>query len=135
MDTRELCQIDTLTAEIGGCLLPRRRSPLASRLDLRLSEGLCLREGLAGSTRALLVRQLLRALGFDEHRHLRWRMEHKLVQALVFRHYFPASLPRTYGFDRLTHALGTAGLRRILPAQFHTGFVITQKEPTKWFLP
>jgi hypothetical protein len=120
----ELCQIDTLTAEIGSCRLPRRRSPLASRLDLRLSEGLCLREGLAGSTRALLVRQLLRALGFDEHRHLQWRVEHKLVQALVLRSFVPESVPVTCGLNALAVRHDPRELRQFLTSAFPNGYVI-----------
>jgi hypothetical protein len=124
MDTRELGQIDTLTAEIGSCRLPRRRSPLTSRLDLRLSEGLCLREGLAGSTRALPVRHLLRALGFDEHRHLQWRMEHKLIQALVLRSFVPESIPVTYGLNALAAHHHSRGLRQFLASHFPSGYVI-----------
>jgi hypothetical protein len=120
----ELRQIDTLTAEIGSCRLPRRRRPLSSRLDLRLSEGLCLREGLAGSTRALLVRQLLRALGFDEHRHLQWRMEHKLIQALVLRSFIPESIPITCGLSALAGRHDSRGLREFLACHFPNGYVI-----------
>jgi len=120
----EIRQVDTLTAEIGSCRLPRRRSPLASRLDLRLSEGLCLRDGLAGSTRALLVRQLLRALGFDEHRHLQWRMEHKLVQALVLRSFVPESIPVTCGLSALPGRHDSRELRQFLACHFPSGYVI-----------
>src|SRR5271157_256424 len=120
----EIRQIDTLAAEIGSCRLPRRRSPLPSRLDLRLSEGLYLREGLAGSTRALLVRQLLRALGFDEHRHLQWRMEHKLIQALVLRSFVPESIPVTFGLNALAGRHDFRGLRQFLASHFSSGYVI-----------
>jgi hypothetical protein len=119
----EIRQIDTLTVEIGSCRLPRRRRPLASRLDLRLSEGLCLREGLAGSTRALLVRQLLRALGFDEYRHLQWRIEHKLIQALVLRSFIPESIPVTCGLNDLALRRDSRGLRQFLASHFPSGYV------------
>jgi hypothetical protein len=120
----ELRQIDELTAEIESSRLPRRRSPLASRLDLRLSEGLCLRDGLAGSTRALPVRQLLRALGFDEHRHLQWRMEHKLIQALVLRSFVPDSIPVTCGLNALAIRHDSQGLRQFLASHFPGGYLI-----------
>jgi len=120
----EIRQIETLTAEIGSCGLPRRRSPLACRLDLRLSEGLCLRDGLAGSTRALLVRQLLRALGFDEHRHLQWRMEHKLIQALVLRSFVPESIPVTCGLCALAGRQDSRELQQFLAGHFPDGYVI-----------
>jgi hypothetical protein len=89
----EIRQIEEVAAEIANCGLPRRRPPLTSRLDVRLSEALGLVEGLGGSKRALPVRQLLRALGFDEARHLQWRMEHKLVQALVLQSSIPEIIP------------------------------------------
>jgi hypothetical protein len=120
----EIRQIDTLAAEIGNCQLPRRRSPLASRLDLRLSEGLSLREGLAGSTRALLVRQLMRVLGFDEHRHLQWRMEHKLIQALVLRSFIPESIPVTCGLSTLAGRRDSRELGQFLASHFPDGYVI-----------
>lgn len=89
-----------------------------------MSEGLCLREGLAGSTRALLVRQLLRALGFDEHRHLQWRMEHKLIQALVLRSFVPESIPVTCGLSALAGRHDSRGLRQLLASPFPNGYVI-----------
>src|ERR1700739_2122651 len=124
MDTRELGQIDTLTAEIGSCRLPRGRRPLTPPIDLRLSEGLCLREGLAGSTRALPVRHLLRALGFDEHRHLQWRMEHKLIQALGLRSFIPESIPVTCGLGTLAGRNDSRELRQFLADHFPDGYLI-----------
>ncbi|MGA2218856.1 MAG: hypothetical protein ABSG51_12260, partial [Terracidiphilus sp.] len=120
----ELRQIGELVAEIGNCRLPRRRSPLASGLNLRLSEALGLREGLAGSTRALLVRQLLRGLGFDEHRHLQWRMEHKLIQALVLQSFVRESIPVTCGLNALAVRGDSRGLRQFLASHFPSGYLI-----------
>jgi hypothetical protein len=47
----------------------------------------------------VLVRQLLLLLGFDERRHLPWRLEHKLVQALVMHSYLPGIMPATSGLN------------------------------------
>jgi hypothetical protein len=120
----EIRQIEPVAAEIANCGLPRRRPPLTSRLDLRLSEGLRLVEGLAGSRRALPVRQLLRALGFDEARHLQWRMEHKLVQALVLRLGAPEIIPVTCGLDSLARRHGPRGVRQFLADDFPGGYVL-----------
>ena len=120
----EIRQIQLLVDEIAACRLPRRRTPLTSRLELRLSAGLGLVEGLAGSTRALPVRQLLRALGFDEFRHLRWRMEHKLVQALVLRHWLPEAIPVTCGLTELACRHGPGRLRQFLGSDFPTGYIV-----------
>jgi hypothetical protein len=120
----EIRQIEAVTAEIANCGLPRRRAPLALRLDLRLSEGLPLIEGLAGSSRALPVRQLLRALGFEEARHLRWRLEHKLVQALVLRSWVPELIPVTCGLGSLAQSHGPRGVRQFLADDFPDGYIL-----------
>jgi hypothetical protein len=120
----EISQIAAVVAQIANCGLPRRRPPLTSRLDLRLSEGLGLVEGLGGSKRALPVRQLLRALGFDEARHLQWRMEHKLVQALVLRTWIPEIIPVTYGLHSLARKHGTLGIRQFLANHFPDGYLL-----------
>ncbi len=120
----EIRQIEAVTAEIANCGLPRRRPPLTSRLELRLSEGLELIEGLGGSSRALPVRQLLRALGFDEARHLNWRMEHKLVQALVLRSWAPELIPVTCGLGSLARSHGPRGVRQFLADDFPDGYIL-----------
>jgi hypothetical protein len=119
----EIRQIEALTTQIAGCGLPRRR-PVNAEIDLRLSSGVQLIEGLAGSTRALIVRQLLRGLGFDEHRHLQWRVENKLIQALVLRHWIRESIPVTRGLNQLTRRYGPKGLRQFLANDYPCGFLI-----------
>lgn len=120
----ESSEILPLIQQIEAFPEPRRRATLEPEIELSLSAAIPLLPALAASTRGLLTRQLLHMCGFDERRLGKWRLEHKLIQALVFQHYFPASLPRTYGFCRLQQATGAAGLRQILPARFPTGFVI-----------
>jgi hypothetical protein len=120
----EIRQIEGVAAEIANCGLPRRRPPLASRLDLRLSEGLGLAEGLPGNRRALPVRQLLRALGFDEARHLQWRVEHKLVQALILRSWAPDLVPVTCGLGSLARVHGPRGVRQFLDDDFRDGYIL-----------
>jgi hypothetical protein len=93
-------------------------------IEIRLSSGLALVEGLAGSTRALITRQLLRTLGFDEHRQLEWRVEHKLIQALLLRHWIPESIPVTCGLHSLARRCGPNRLREFLAAEYPGGFLI-----------
>ncbi|HEX3682078.1 MAG TPA: hypothetical protein VHU83_05995 [Bryobacteraceae bacterium] len=95
----ELSRIAPVTASIAASTLPRRRARLTSDLTLSLSQAIPLLEGLGGETRAVLVRQLLGSLGFDERRHLPWRLEHKLVQALVLHAYIPEAIPVTCGLN------------------------------------
>jgi hypothetical protein len=113
-----------LISEIARCPLPRRRTPLPGRLDLKLSEARGLIEGLAGNSRALLVRHLLYALGFDETRHLRWRMEHKLIQALVLRQWIPDAIPVTCGLNAFGRSYGAAQVRESLAGNFPDGWRI-----------
>ncbi len=123
-DPEEVRQGDALAAEIAGCRLPRRRAALESAVELRLSEAVDLVDGLAGNSRALLVRQLLRVLGFDEHRHIRWRLEHKLIQALVLRYWVPELIPVTWGFGALVVRHGAHGLKERLSSDFPEGYVL-----------
>jgi hypothetical protein len=125
----EIRQIEAIVADIAVSRLPRtRHTGMPVRREapivLPLSQGLALVEGLAGSTRALLVRQLLRELGFGEHRHLQWRVEHKLIQALVLRQWIPESIPVTSGLNHLTRTHGPAGLRQFLADNYPAGYLI-----------
>jgi len=56
--------------------------------------------GMRSTFRALPIRQLSAALGFDENRVFAWRLDHKLVQALILNHYVPGAVPVTCGFRR-----------------------------------
>src|ERR1700722_31380 len=103
---------------------PRRRGTVDGDIELRLSDAIRLLPQLAATTRALTMRQVLLALGFDERRLTCWRLEHKLVQALVFRHYCPDSLPPTLGLDRLAQGVNLGDLRNTLREMFPQGFVI-----------
>ena len=120
----EESQVSCLIDEIEAFTGPRRSTGLEPDLQLSLSTAIPLLPDLAASTRALLVRQLLRACNFDERRLGRWRLEHKLIQALVFRHYFRDSMPETCGLDHLACGIAVAELRDVLLARFPSGFVI-----------
>ena len=102
----------------------RRRGTADGALELRLSDAIQLLPQLAASTRALMLRQILLTLGFDERRLPFWRLEHKLAQAHVFRHYYPDSLPVTCGLDRLAQGVNPSDLRRLLHEEPPGGFVI-----------
>ncbi|HVV47082.1 MAG TPA: hypothetical protein VHC72_17845, partial [Bryobacteraceae bacterium] len=120
----EIREAEAIAAAIANCRLPRRRPPLKSALNLKLSEALDLAEGLGGTTRALPVRQLLRALDFDERRCLPWRLEHKLMQALILRSWAPESIPVTCGLRSLARGLDRAALPGVLKSRFPAGFVL-----------
>lgn len=118
-------QMACLFAEVDKFQGPRRRAPSNTELELALSHAIPLLTGLAASTRSLLTRQLLLALGFDELRLGIWRLEHKLIQAWVLEHYSPGSLSNTQGLDRMAWRAGHHGkLRQFLGERFRSGFVV-----------
>jgi hypothetical protein len=123
-DPEEVRQARPLFCAIDDFRAARRREPLNSRLDLRLSNAIHLLPGLAATTRGLLTRQLLLALDFDERRLGEWRLEHKLVQALALHGYAPGCIPVTRGLDRIAHTAGRPLLRQSLRADFPNGFVV-----------
>lgn len=122
--TPEEILLEPLLSEMEYFEGARRRAPVDGEIELRLSHAIPLLPQLAASTRSLLARQVLLALGFDERRLACWRLEHKLVQALVFRHFAPESLPLTHGFDRLTQGVEPRDFRVFLQGRFPQGFVI-----------
>src|SRR5262245_22514082 len=73
----ELNKAASLVAEIDAMHVPRVQRRRSNVIDLSLRAAIPLLEGLGGGIRAVLVRQLLRELGLDEHRHAAWRLEHK----------------------------------------------------------
>jgi hypothetical protein len=119
----EQVEIASLIHEIDGFSGPRR-AELPSKIELSLSAAIPLLEGLAMTSRGLPTRQLMHVCGFDEHRLAQWRLEHKLVQALVIRHYVADGLPQTCGFDSLSYGCQNSGLRQAFQSRFSKGFVI-----------
>jgi hypothetical protein len=121
---QELQQAARIAQAIEASPVPRRRPPPNGDIYLRLSEFEPLREGLASTLRALPVRQLCRALRFDEGHAFNWRLEHKLVQALIVNHYLPGLVPVTQGLGRLARRYGAAGLSNGLKQEFPSGLYI-----------
>ena len=119
----EVAQASRLAREIEQLTCPRRRNFSGPVLRLTLSEAVPLLNDLAGNRRALPIRQLFQVFGFDEHRQLRWRLEHKLVQALVLMHYCSKAIPVTHGFSRY-RGVHRNHLRRSLHDAFPDGFYI-----------
>ncbi|MGC9949061.1 MAG: hypothetical protein ABSF64_22055 [Bryobacteraceae bacterium] len=120
----ELAEVAPLLEEIDAFAPTRPRPPVDGELKLALSDALPLLPELAASTRQLLTRQLMQRLGFDERRLAKWRLEHKLIQALVFDRYAPGSLPVTCGLDRIAWRTGLGNLRVSLRDRFPSGFVV-----------
>ncbi len=93
--------LDDLTASIDSVRLPRRRPRFAAPVPARLDKDDPLRSQITGSFGVYAVRALWKALGFDEHRKFRWRLEHKLVQSRVFNHYLGHEFPTSWGVGSL----------------------------------
>jgi hypothetical protein len=103
---------------------PRRTSRRDATITLSLAHAGALREGIEDTYRALIVRQLLNALGFDEHKPFQWRLEHKLVQALVLNHYCPGAVPVTRGLKRQVLKSGPRFIREVLEDEFPQGLYV-----------
>jgi hypothetical protein len=114
----------TILAEIDSWAAPRRLTERIRGVRLAVSEmnGLC--NGIWGSFPVTFVRHLYRALGFDEHRVFKWRLEHKLIQALVLNHYAPGCIPLTRGLHEFKRRAGNKDLRPALEAEFPSGFYL-----------
>jgi hypothetical protein len=97
--------------------------PIGSTVTIRTSDSGPYDE-VADSGRAPFVRHLLAAIGGDEHRLFRWRLEHKLVQALVLDHYAPGCVPPTRGLASFAAECANGDLRRALKRAFRSGFII-----------
>ena len=122
----ELSQIVAVIGDMEALVTPRRRTLREPTLHLSMSKAIPLLEGLAGNRRAVVVRQLLQMFGFDEHQQSRWRLEHKLVQALVLNHYCPDVVPVTQGLHARMRDVERSRIRRSLHDDFPGGFYIKQ---------
>src|SRR5260221_10522844 len=99
-------EVDELVRRIEACPIPRRKPRAERSVCAQLSPDDPLRHQITGASGAYLVRRLLHTLGFDEHRAMQWRMEHKLVQASVFQPYVPGALAGSWGFGALVRVAG-----------------------------
>lgn len=73
---------------------------------------------------ALLVRHLYDALGFDPYRILRYRLEHKLVQASLLERYCHGCLPTTYSLSSIYSANPSLSFAELLCSIENAGFLI-----------
>ena len=97
----EVSWLREMAASIDAVAMPRRRPRFEETVPARLYQDDRLREEITGSFGVYVVRALWNALGFDEHRKFRWRLEHKLVQARVFNRYLGREFPNSWGVDAL----------------------------------
>jgi hypothetical protein len=102
-----------------------KHTPPIGVIRLALSDAPRFSQGMRSTFRALIVRQLLEKFGFDEHRVFRWRLEHKLTQALLLNHYAPGSVPATRGLLRFASKVN-GDLRRAIEDEFPAGYVIKE---------
>lgn len=129
-DDAELASVGPIVAALDADAGPRETSLRIGAgssararvrvIRLRASAADALKAGCCGH-KSLIVRHLYHALGFDEHRLFRHRLEHKLVQALVLRHYCPDAVPITRGvrreLDGVEPAARRAHLERVCAAE------------------
>ena len=118
----EVRQAKRIIRQIDRFAARRRRPTRRAPMTIDLSQAEPLREELMEG--GLFIRQLYRALNFDERQLFKWRMEHKLVQSLVLNHYAPGSMPVTRGLGAQVRRYGRENLRAKLHEHFPEGFWI-----------
>jgi hypothetical protein len=95
-----------------------RRGPRQERITIRLSESGPFHKNLSSTYRAVPIRQLSHLMGLDEHRPFLWRLEHKLVQALVLDQLCPGHVAVTLGLGRYAAGIHKNDLRGKLHEEF-----------------
>jgi len=122
--TEQHVQIARLIREIEAWRDDGAAPAPGSTVVIRASEGQPYAE-VADSGRAPFVRHLYAAIGADEHRLFRWRLEHKLVQAMVLGHYAPEAILPARGFASFAAEHGKKNVRRALRRVYRgSGFII-----------
>jgi len=102
-----------------------RRVAPRDHITIRLSDSSPFRENLSSTARALPIRQLSHLLGLDEHRPFQWRLEHKLMQALILDRFCPTEVPVTFGLGRYAAGFPKQQLRAALQRDFaQSGFYL-----------
>lgn len=106
------------TARISTC----RRS----EITLSYASALSLLSTLSCNPCGLIGRQLCKEFGFDQPRALKWRLEHKLIQAIILNRYLPkGAVPETIGAAQWALKEGLrCGLRKRLVDVQASGVVI-----------
>jgi hypothetical protein len=95
-----------LHKEISSRQCSRRAKPPSKLLVLSLGVGDSLIDQLhredsgVPTYGALPIRQLYHRMGFDERTILGWRLEHKLLQAVVLEHFVPNCVPASVGMSK-----------------------------------
>jgi amino acid adenylation domain-containing protein len=112
----ETAQCAKLAREIAAYAGPRQATPPAEAVALRLPDALPLQASLSlpRTGGLLVVRQLFDALRLDDARIFRWRMEHKLTQALLIECWCPGVVPVTRGLGRELAGSTRAEARRFV---------------------
>lgn len=97
----EVTKVGSLVTSMEAASLPRCSSYEAGELiALDALDVPVLKDNLADlDGGAVIVRQLLRGLCFDENSPFRHGLDNKLVQALLLQHYCPGTIPITIGLQ------------------------------------
>jgi acyl carrier protein len=101
-NTMEQEKISILASQIDRVPCARTATFCQPVLRLRVSEARTLSDKmpLPKNYGRLFIQHLLKAMQLDADKIFRWRLEHKLVQALIFNHYCPGVVPVTRGLER-----------------------------------
>jgi hypothetical protein len=101
-DADELKRAEAIAKDLAAYKIPRCVGPQSTGVCLSPETAVPLLDGIRKTRRVhpanlVPIRHLYRLLHFDENHPFRWRLEHKLVQALVLRSFCPSCVPASSG--------------------------------------
>ena len=112
----ELEQIQPYLIRIKNGTHPRHHTYGSNVIKMSAEEiiELKLEKYLPGLRTGIPVRHILLKLGFYEKQALKLRLEHKLIQALILRHYCEDAVPVTCGLNALVASENSSCLEELL---------------------
>lgn len=115
-NAEELLMGLSLAKEIERHRCPRHSIAEHRSIELRHADAIPLLADLSCYRRGLICRHISNLFGFDRPPALRWRMEHKLIQSLLLKHYISQGVPSTTGLER---NVGTVSDISVMEQQVH----------------
>lgn len=102
----------------------RHSAPPSDKIMMSAAEAIRFNSGLSCSCLGLPVRHILSKIGFDEKRVFDWRVEHKLVQALILQKYCGSAVPVSCGLNSLLLNCGYSSLSQLLSVRHSSDLIL-----------
>ena len=109
---------DLLNTESPQLRIPR------GQIELSLQDCDHLLDNLRCSIRGILIRRMLELLGCDESYPFKWRLDSKLIQAILVNEFSRDTYPSTVGLGTILQETDEKRVRAYLQSRFPEGFII-----------